>query len=113
MRPETRTALLAAHTAARDIEHHISGVGFSYYEQERTVRAAVEREFEVIGEALNRVRRNDPDAFLLVREHEGVIDLRNVISHGYDIIDNRRIWDFVQDMLPELVARLEYALEQE
>ena len=113
MRPETRSALLAAYNAAQDIQHHISGVGFRYYERERTIRAAVEMEFVVIGEALNRVRRSDPDAFLLVREHAGVIDLRNVIAHGYDIIDNRQIWDIVQTELPGLAAKLEYALGQE
>ena len=111
MRCETRTALLAAYNAAQDMQYHISGVGFLHYERERTIRAAVEREFEVIGEALNRVRRNDPDAFLLVQEHEGVIALRNVIAHGYDIIDNRRIWDFAQSMVPDLIAKLEYVLE--
>lgn len=113
MRPESKSALLAALDAAQNIQGYVSGVGFSYYQRERMTQAAVEREFEIIGEALNRVRRTDPNAFLLVQEHEGVIDLRNVISHGYDVIDHRLIWDFTQSALPELIAKLEYALEQE
>lgn len=77
------------------------------------LQGAVERRLEIIGEALNRVRRNDPDAFLLVQEHEGVIRLRNLLAHGYDVIDHRRVWNLVQTALPELVAKLEYLLEQE
>lgn len=113
MRPESKGALRDALRAAEDIRRYVGGIEFWDYERDDILQAAVERKFEIAGEALNRVRRKDPDAFLLVQEHEGVIDLRNVISHRYDAIDHGQIWQIVQSELSGLIAKLEYALEQE
>ena len=113
MRPESKSALLDSLRAAQDIRRYVAEIEFYDYERDDVLQAAVERKFEIAGEALNRVRLKDPDAFLLVQEHEGLIDLRHVIAHRYDVIDHRRIWDFAQSALPELIAKLEYALEQE
>ena len=113
MRPEAKGALRDALRAAQDIQRYVAGIEFYDYERDDILQAAVERKFEIAGEALNRVRRKDPDAFLLVQEHEGVIDLRNVIAHRYDVIDQSQIWHIIQSAVPELIAKLEYALEQE
>ena len=113
MRPESKGALGDALRAAQDIRRYLDGVEFYDYECDEILQAAVERKFEIAGEALNRVRRTDPNAFLLVQEHEGVIDLRNVIAHRYNVIDHSRIWHFIQSAVPEFIAKLEYALEQE
>ena len=113
MRPESKGALSDALRAAQDIRRYVGEIEFRDYARDDMLQAAVERKFEIAGEALNRVRRKDPDAFLLVQEYEDVIDLRNVISHRYDAIDHSLIWHSVQDELAGLIAKLEYALEQE
>lgn len=62
------------------------------YEADRLLRSAVERNFEIIGEALNRIRQNDPVLAARIPENRAIIDFRNLLIHGYDSIDHSRVW---------------------
>ncbi len=73
------------------------------------LRSAVERQYEIIGEALNRLRKLDPAMAAVITECDRIIGFRNVLAHGYDSVDDRISWDIVQNKLPVLekdVARL-------
>ncbi len=48
-----------------------------------------EREFEIIGEALNRIKKAEPELLEHVSEYHRIIGFRNVVAHGYDIIDEK------------------------
>jgi len=74
-------------------------------------QAAVERKFEVIGEALNRIRRLDDSFVVTIPEYERIIGFRNVISHGYDIVDPEIVWDAVRNHLPGLHHKVERLLD--
>ena len=74
------------------------------------VQAAVERKFEVIGEAINRIKRLDASLVETIPEYERIIGFRNIISHGYDVIDPEIVWNAVQDHLPALSSRVEALL---
>lgn len=76
------------------------------------LRAAIERQFEIIGEALVRLRRVDPSTLDLIPEHAQIIAFRNVLVHGYDAIDHRRVWDAIQNSLPQLHAIVVSLLSQ-
>ena len=82
------------------------------YEQDRLVRQAVERNLEIIGEALNRLARTDPDTAHRVGEVPRIIAFRNILAHGYDIIDHEIVWHVIGSDLPALVAKAEELLKE-
>ena len=67
------------------------------------LRAAVERQFEIIGEALSQLSRVDSSVFERIRERRRVIAFRNILIHGYADVDDRIVWDVVQVNLPTLL----------
>lgn len=71
------------------------------------VQAAVERKFEIIGEALNRLYREDDEALSQIRDYQRIIGFRNILAHGYDSIDQHLVWDAVQNHLPFLSEDVE------
>ncbi|MCC5914987.1 MAG: DUF86 domain-containing protein [Balneolaceae bacterium] len=68
------------------------------------MQLAIEREFEIIGEALYRLEKVEPDKLAdRIPEYRKIIDFRNILAHGYDIIDEAVVWDFVQNKVPKLL----------
>jgi len=66
------------------------------------LRAAVEREFEIIGEALARLAKQDEGLASRIGEHRRIIAFRNILIHGYADVDDRLVWDIVETKLPAL-----------
>jgi uncharacterized protein with HEPN domain len=75
------------------------------------LRAAVERQFEIIGEALRQLEKTAPDLARELPELSQAIAFRNMI-HGYATIDDRTVWRAVQEGLPALRARLAELLDR-
>lgn len=71
------------------------------------LQAAVERKFEIIGEALTRVRALDPDLMVRITDANRIIGMRNIIAHGYDVIDADIMWSALRDHLPALRSEVE------
>ena len=90
--------------AARAVKEFIAGKTFDDYSGDELLRSAVERKFEIMGEALTRIRRDDPDVLSRVREHRAIISFRNILIHGYDSINDRVVWDVIQENLGALIA---------
>jgi uncharacterized protein with HEPN domain len=74
------------------------------------MKRAVERELEIIGEAVNRILKEDPD-FKIINSRK-IIDLRNYIIHGYDAIDDETIWGIVMIHIPELYLEITEMINQ-
>ena len=72
--------------------------------QDRALQLIIERELEIIGEALARLRGDHPDIAEGVRDIHKVIGLRNVLAHGYDVLEHEILWDIVENKLPILKA---------
>ena len=73
------------------------------------MQAAIERKFEVIGEALSQLSKLDPDLAKRIPDCAQIIAFRNILIHGYAAIQQQRVWRIVEISLPELrqsVARL-------
>ena len=81
---------------------------FNYYIQNITARRAVEREFTIIGEAMNRILKIKPD--IEISHARRIVDLRNIVSHAYDSITNEGIWGIVINDLPKLKIEVDALL---
>lgn len=79
--------------------------------RERLVRQAVERSFEIIGEAMNRLRPADPVLVEQISADGPIIGLRNVLMHGDDVINYSMVWHAVTVSLPVLAKEV-YGLLQ-
>jgi len=93
----------AAHTLAGFVE----GRTWADYERDAMLRAAVERQFEIIGEALAQPAKRDPALAGRIREHRQIIAFRNILIHGYAEVDDRLVWDVVQSRLPTLLQQVD------
>ncbi|HKC23275.1 MAG TPA: DUF86 domain-containing protein [Thermoanaerobaculia bacterium] len=99
--------LLDALESARSIQTWCERRSFSDYEADRQLRRAVEREFEIIGEALTRLRDADAGIASRIPELARIVSFRNRIIHGYDTVDDATVWGVVLGHLPALVETLE------
>ncbi len=82
------------------------------YSGDRLLRQAVERNLEIVGEAVGRLRRDDPDTVSHLSEHERIVAFRNILIHGYDLVDDELVWDTIQTKLPLLLAEVENLLRE-
>lgn len=111
MRPETPKLLEDIRDAAAFIISSTAGHTLEQFEGDRVLRQAVERNFEIIGEALHRIEGIDSDTAALIGDTHRIIGFRNLIVHGYDRIDYEIVWLIVHDNLPDLLSRVEDLLK--
>lgn len=114
MPPEGRSAktLEDIRDAAAFILEVVDGKELPDYTRDRLLRQAVERNFEVIGEAIGRLARHDPETASRIGEHERVIAFRNVLIHGYDLVDDELVWDTIHEKVPLLLSQVEDLLRK-
>ena len=106
MKDEIKKNLIDILQAAEEIENFISGMKFETYQITPVVKRAVERDFEIIGEALNRIKNTDSELLEKISEHHRIIGFRNILIHGYDIIDEAIVWQAITKHLPILVKEI-------
>ncbi len=107
MKIEMKKRLLDALNACLAITQFTAGYSFTEYESNLLLRSAVERQFEIVGEALSKAEDIDPSMADRIPDIRRIIGLRNRIIHGYDTVDNQIVWDIVQTELPELSKQLQ------
>lgn len=112
MRPEARKFLFDIQQAAADLSRFSAGKTWPEYAADPLLRAAVERKFEIIGEALRCLTREDPDTASGISDSEQIIAFRNILIHGYAQVDDGIVWDILQTKLPTLVSEADSLLEQ-
>lgn len=91
--------------AAEKVLLYTDGMSFEGYVSDGRTRDAVYHNLIVLGEAAGRM----PEAY--VHDHADIpwqkmISTRNALVHGYDVIDDRIVWQIVNDILPGLLAQL-------
>jgi len=89
-------------TAAERIARFTAGRTFDDYVADDLLRSAVERQFEIIGEAFAGLRRTDPLLAERIPDLPRIIAFRNVLIHAYATVDDRLVWDVVEQELPAL-----------
>ncbi len=104
MRLEARKYLFDIQQAADSIAAFCAGKSFEQYRADEILRAAVERKFGIIGEALARLAKDDPEVAARIPGHTRIIAFRNIIVHGYASVDDRIVWGVIEADLPALRA---------
>jgi uncharacterized protein with HEPN domain len=105
MRRNPRSFLWDVIDAADAIFSFAAGRGLSDYTADRMLRSAVERQFEIIGEALSQLAKIDPAVAARIPELRRIVGFRNALIHGYDRIDAAGVWRVIEDDLPKLRAQ--------
>lgn len=82
------------------------------YKNDRAFRSAVERELQIIGEAITQLDRVSPKTADKISEHRNIIGFRNVLVHGYDSLNPDTVWDVVENKLAQLLSQAENCLKQ-
>lgn len=113
MQPRTKALLFDMQHAALGIASYVQGKSLDDYLQDEMLRSAVERQFEIIGEAMTRLRKSDALMAARISEYERIVSFRNALIHGYDQIDHRTIWRIIEQKLPILTAELEQLLKDQ
>jgi len=78
---------------------------FSNYQSSKLLRRAVERELEIIGEAVNRILKIDKT--INISNSRRIVNLRNYVIHGYDKVDNVIIWGIISRDLSKLKEQID------
>ena len=81
---------------------------FMAYQNDLKTKKAVERNLEIIGEAVNRILKEEPN--FVIDQAKSIIGTRNRIIHSYDNISDEVIWTIVVRDLPKLKAQVEQFL---
>ena len=84
---------------------------FNIYQNDKLLRRGIERELEIIGEAINRLLKIDPA--MKIDNARKIVDLRNWVIHGYDKIDDVVIWGIVSKQIPLLKKQVKELLARE
>lgn len=88
------------------------GKRLSDYQGDRLFRQAIERNMEIIGEAIGRIARLDAATASRVSEHRRIIAFRNRLIHGYDLLDDELVWETVKSEVPVLLSEVERLLRE-
>ena len=111
MRLESKKYLFDILQAAKSLQQFSHDKTVSEYEADALLRSAVERQFEIIGEALRRLAKDDPETAGRIAEHQRIISFRNILIHGYAEIDDRLVWDILRSKVPKLLEQVQSLLD--
>ena len=113
MRLESRKYIHDMQRAARSLTEFTRGKSFAEYQDDDMLRAAVERQFEIIGEAMTQLARADAAVAARISGYRRIIAFRNVLIHGYADVDDRLVWDILEKGLPTLARETQSLLDEE
>jgi uncharacterized protein with HEPN domain len=87
------------------------GKSFSDYQAGLVLRSAVERQLEIAGEALAKLRRIDVQTAATIGDLPRVVGFRNVLIHGYATVDDRLVWGVIENHASSLRDALDLLLQ--
>ena len=99
---EVRKYLFDIQEACELLARFTQGKSLDDYVAEPLLRSAVERQFEVIGEALRQMLNLQPDMSSFISDHQRIIAFRNRLIHGYADISHDVVWGVLESNLPKL-----------
>ena len=112
MQPQSPKLLEDIRDAAAFIREVTKGKGLAHYSADRLLRQAIERNFEIIGEAIKRLVQHDVESAARIDDYRQIIAFRNVLIHGYDLVDHALVWSTIESRIPTLLRDVETLLAQ-
>ena len=112
MRLESQKYLDDMRRAAALLSEFTATKTLTDYTADAMLRAAVERQFAILGEAMTQLARIDETTAARIDGYQRVIAFRNVLIHGYADVDDRLVWDVVQTSLPALARQISILLDE-
>ena len=109
--PDVRKWLEDIRTAARLIQRFVEGKSLADHQADAMLRSAVERQFEIVGEALNQALRSDPAVGEMVSHARRIVNFRNLLAHGYASVADDVVWGIVEGDLEVPLAEVERLLK--
>lgn len=112
MQRDPRAFLWDVREAARAIQAFTEGMDAGAYAGHAMAQAAVERKFEVIGEALNQLAKLEPALASRIPDLPQIVAFRNQLIHGYALVKVETVWNIVHHALPGLLSIVEALLAE-
>ena len=110
MKLETKKYLDDIRRAAQLLTSFLGGKTLADYLSDAMLRAAVERQFEIIGEAMSRLAQQDEQIAATISGFRRIIAFRDVLIHQYTDVDDLLVWDVAERNLPTLVLEVDELL---
>ena len=112
MRRDARAYLWDIQQASDAILRFVAGLDRVTYAETELVSSAVERKFEIIGEALNQLAKHHPMIARRIPDIRDIIAFRNILIHGYAVIEHDQVWRIAQTSLPTLYQAVVALLDE-
>ena len=102
MQPKILKYILDIQSVIEEIEtiKKLTGNNFNSFNDQIILQRAIERDLEIIGEAIRKILEIEPN--VSISSAKNIIGLRNIISHAYDSVEPELLWGIIQQNIPLL-----------
>ena len=76
------------------------------YAGDALLRSAVERQFEIVGEALRVTLQHQPELAASITDVRAIVAFRNQLTHAYSAVDSATVWGLLERRVPQLQAEV-------
>lgn len=112
MRRDPRAFLWDVREAALAIQSFTAGMDAAAYAANDMVQSAVERKFEIVGEALNQLTKLDASLAARIPNLPQIFAFRNQLIHGYATVNVATVWNVMKNSLPPLLSAVQTMLDE-
>jgi len=105
--PEVRKFLFDIAQACELLRRFVSGKTLADYRSDAMLRSAVERQFEIIGEAMRQALAVDRSLADRITQTSRIIAFRNRLIHGYAAVSDEVVWGVLESDLPRLATEIQ------
>ena len=110
MQPSSAKYLEDIREAGQTVLEVTSGKTLADYAADKVLRLAVERCFEIVGEAMRRLDETDHATAAKISSFQRIIAFRNVLIHGYSLVKHDLVWSVIENQLPVLMKEADALL---
>ncbi len=113
MLAKSRMYLEDIRVSAEKITRFVNGKNLDDYAVDDLLESAVERQFEIIGEALSQLSKTDTQTIQKISDYRNIISFRNLLIHGYATVNSDVVWEIIEQSLPVLHQQVSQLLYSE
>ncbi len=112
MQPEAQQFLFDMRQAGAVIQDALAGQTLLVFRQNVVLRSAVERQFQILGEALFQLAKSHSDVAAQIPRYRDIINFRHILVHAYNRVNPDVVWALAETDLPALCRELDRLLQQ-